>query len=93
MRVIMVNNDNIPARLLNGFNRSEPTVTRTRPTNTQILDEAIIVSLAELSDNEFVWDGEARLYRCTQYGYEVEVSRRLYRRSRRMRKSLYGRTI
>lgn len=89
----MQNDDNIPARLLNGFNRSDPTVTRTRPTNSQILDEAIIVSLAELPDNEFVWDGEAKLYRCTQYGYEVEVSRRMYRRSRRMRKRLYGRTI
>ena len=88
----MQNDDNIPARLLNGFSHSDPTVTRTRPTNSQILDEAIVVSLAELSDNEFVWDGEARLYRCTQYGYEVEVSRRMYRRSRRMRKSLYGRT-
>ena len=88
----MQNDDNIPARLLNGFNHSDPTPTRTRPTSAQILDEAIIVSLAELPDKEFVWDREARLYRCTQYGYEVEVNRRMYRRSRRMREHLYGRT-
>ena len=88
----MQDNDNIPSMLLNGFSHSGSTTTRTRPTNSQILDEAIIVSLAELPDKEFVWDKEARLYRCTQYGYEVKVSRRMYRRSRRMRENLYGRT-
>ena len=85
-------NDNIPSRLLNHFNDSKTSKTDSRQTSAQILDEAFTVSLADLSDREFVWDGESRRYRCTLYGYEVEVPRRLYRRSRRMRKRLYGST-
>jgi hypothetical protein len=76
----MYNDDNIPSRLLNGFNAPSQ-----RTISTEAMEDALLSTLIDMPENAFVWNELKQVYVCRVAGRDIELRKSSYEGLKYMR--------
>ncbi len=76
----MYNDDNIPSRLLNGFNSPSQ-----RTASTEAMEDALLSMLIDMPESTFRWDEWKQVYVCRVAGRDIELRKSSYEGLKHMR--------